>query len=226
ATIPTSNGLSRVDERHQGKLRTPAKDLWINVSSYLPESSGAVVVIHGYWVGPDNEDGWGYIDATIYQAFHLCKALLLIMLLLSFAQSMAEPKIILWEDGWGTIQEGFAKLVQLVDGKHSDPFSSDEYMKYYTYPLNYFLVPIYVIGCLIYVKRIYESSLLAISFTNLNRVTYNMCVQRPPYDYTGKLYDNYKILIEGYMTSTVRQFLYILYFVFRKLNVVQLICTA
>ncbi|KAK1292331.1 hypothetical protein QJS10_CPB17g01387 [Acorus calamus] len=32
--------------------------------------SGIHSTISGYWIGPDVEDGWGYVKASISQIFH------------------------------------------------------------------------------------------------------------------------------------------------------------
>lgn len=40
---------------------------WEPVSFRLNVSAGKQTVICGYWVGPDVEDGWGYVDAFVNQ---------------------------------------------------------------------------------------------------------------------------------------------------------------
>lgn len=35
------------------------------VSCNLNASSSTRIVIMGYWVGPDDDDGWGYVEASI-----------------------------------------------------------------------------------------------------------------------------------------------------------------
>lgn len=38
------------------------------------------------------------------------------------------------EEGWPVIQEGVDKLIKGIEGDNSQSFSSEDYMRYYTYP--------------------------------------------------------------------------------------------
>ncbi|XP_043711132.1 uncharacterized protein LOC122660023 [Telopea speciosissima] len=41
----------------------------VTISKLLDPMSNNSVMISGYWVGPDIEDGWGYIEAFVSQTF-------------------------------------------------------------------------------------------------------------------------------------------------------------
>lgn len=45
----------------------PARQIWEPVSFHLNVSAGTQTVICGYWVGPDIEDGWGFVNAFVNQ---------------------------------------------------------------------------------------------------------------------------------------------------------------
>lgn len=58
-------------------------------------------------------------------------------------------KCLKFEEGWPVMQEGIKKVVELVEGVRSYQFNSEEYMRFYMYPL--FLFPIWAFsefGCL------------------------------------------------------------------------------
>lgn len=44
-------------------ISSPATS-WLTLKSGVHE-----VVISGYWMGPDIEDGWGYVEAVVYRTF-------------------------------------------------------------------------------------------------------------------------------------------------------------
>lgn len=46
-------------------ISSPATS-WLTLKSGVHE-----VVISGYWMGPDIEDGWGYVEAVVYRTFWL-----------------------------------------------------------------------------------------------------------------------------------------------------------
>nr|CAD1828431.1 unnamed protein product [Ananas comosus var. bracteatus] len=46
-------------------LVRPDQQCRISVSRCLTSISGMSTVIFGYWIGPDIEDGWGYVEATL-----------------------------------------------------------------------------------------------------------------------------------------------------------------
>ncbi|KAF5177369.1 Cullin-1 [Thalictrum thalictroides] len=52
-----------LSQRHHVKLRAQTEQVQ-DSNRDQTMSSGENVVIQGYWVGPDIEDGWGYIEAT------------------------------------------------------------------------------------------------------------------------------------------------------------------
>ncbi|KAJ9681940.1 hypothetical protein PVL29_018029 [Vitis rotundifolia] len=43
----------------------PGRRFWEPVSLHLNVSAGTQTVICGYWVGPDIEDGWGFVNAFV-----------------------------------------------------------------------------------------------------------------------------------------------------------------
>ncbi|KAL6324090.1 hypothetical protein AAG906_006361 [Vitis piasezkii] len=45
----------------------PGRRFWEPVSLHLNVSAGTETVICGYWVGPDIEDGWGFVNAFVNQ---------------------------------------------------------------------------------------------------------------------------------------------------------------
>ncbi|KAM2240805.1 hypothetical protein PS2_010378 [Malus domestica] len=57
--IPSSNRSC------QDHLRTPSKPLLKIMSCYRNVHSCSHTIIFGYWVGPDIDDGWGYVEAFI-----------------------------------------------------------------------------------------------------------------------------------------------------------------
>lgn len=55
---------------HGANLPIPCRDVSAPVSSLFTLTSVVdKVVICGYWMGPESEDGWGYVEATVYKAF-------------------------------------------------------------------------------------------------------------------------------------------------------------
>ena len=47
-------------------------------------------------------------------------------------------KALTFEEGWPILQEAINKLIDTLEGVSTHQFTSDEYMKYYSYPLNLF----------------------------------------------------------------------------------------
>ncbi|XP_057962959.1 uncharacterized protein LOC131154296 [Malania oleifera] len=45
----------------------PSRHLYGLVSCCFNVSNGTNIVIYGYWVGPDFEDGWGFVEAFVNQ---------------------------------------------------------------------------------------------------------------------------------------------------------------
>ncbi|CDP15497.1 unnamed protein product [Coffea canephora] len=39
------------------------------ISHYFNVSSSAHVIISGFWVGPDIEDGWGFVEAFVHRIY-------------------------------------------------------------------------------------------------------------------------------------------------------------
>ena len=65
-------------------------------------------------------------------------------------------------------------------------------------------------------KKVLDVSAMAFLDFDHHRTIYNMCTQRPPYDYSQQLYDKYKEAFEEYIRSTVRKphLMFLLYAVF------------
>lgn len=51
----------------------PGRRFWEPVSLHLNVSAGTETVICGYWVGPDIEDGWGFVNAFVNQILWFLK---------------------------------------------------------------------------------------------------------------------------------------------------------
>ncbi|PON81675.1 hypothetical protein TorRG33x02_224940 [Trema orientale] len=46
-------------------ILTPYRRPWEIVSCHMDEDSCTHMIIAGYWVGPDVDDGWGYVEAFV-----------------------------------------------------------------------------------------------------------------------------------------------------------------
>ena len=69
---PITSGRSISSVERWSRLpheRAPARRFWEPepVSFQLNVSAGTQSVICGYWVGPDIEDGWGFVNAFVNQ---------------------------------------------------------------------------------------------------------------------------------------------------------------
>ncbi|XP_042517014.1 uncharacterized protein LOC122091225 [Macadamia integrifolia] len=50
-------------------LTASSRHCCVTISELLDPMFSNSVVLYGYWVGPDIEDGWGYIEAFVSQTF-------------------------------------------------------------------------------------------------------------------------------------------------------------
>ncbi|KAK9161512.1 hypothetical protein Syun_007853 [Stephania yunnanensis] len=64
----SSRGLCNEDRRRFNDLTKPFR-LTCSSKKHLFVSSGMTIVISGYWVGPEVEDGCGYTEAIVVQVF-------------------------------------------------------------------------------------------------------------------------------------------------------------
>ncbi|KAF6136001.1 hypothetical protein GIB67_006893 [Kingdonia uniflora] len=60
-------GKFNVNQRHKLSRTTPTKCLHRPFSIQDSVFCMNIVTICGYWDGPDNEDGWGYVEAVVGQ---------------------------------------------------------------------------------------------------------------------------------------------------------------
>ncbi|GMY21655.1 hypothetical protein FCV25MIE_16896 [Fagus crenata] len=65
AICNANKGILSVNRSHQHHLITPSRCLSEIISCSL--NSCTHMVIAGYWVGPDLDDGWGFVEAFVNQ---------------------------------------------------------------------------------------------------------------------------------------------------------------
>ncbi|XP_010259680.1 PREDICTED: uncharacterized protein LOC104599018 [Nelumbo nucifera] len=56
-----------VDCGHCGLLVASSRHILGSISSHSNVDYSTYTVMYGYWVGPDVEDGWGYVEAFVDQ---------------------------------------------------------------------------------------------------------------------------------------------------------------
>lgn len=61
----TTSEIFSVHWSHHPCLTGTSKQLGETVSCLLDVSSCTHMIITGYWVGPDVDDGWGYVEASV-----------------------------------------------------------------------------------------------------------------------------------------------------------------
>ncbi|KAG2695585.1 hypothetical protein I3760_07G019100 [Carya illinoinensis] len=69
ATCNANSGIWSVSWSHRHHLVTPSRYVY-EIASY-PWNVGYYthMVMAGYWVGPDPDDGWGFVEAFVNQTF-------------------------------------------------------------------------------------------------------------------------------------------------------------
>ncbi|KAJ7977963.1 UDP-N-acetylmuramoylalanine--D-glutamate ligase [Quillaja saponaria] len=70
ASCESNKGVLSTNGNHQNPLVMPSRHLSVFFSRHLDVGSGVHhtdIVISGYWVGPDIDDGWGFMEAFINQ---------------------------------------------------------------------------------------------------------------------------------------------------------------
>ncbi|XP_050143221.1 uncharacterized protein LOC126619013 [Malus sylvestris] len=65
ASSRTNKAMSTSNQSCQDHLRTPSKLLFEIMSCYRNVHSCSHTIIFGFWVGPDIDDGWGYVEAFV-----------------------------------------------------------------------------------------------------------------------------------------------------------------
>ncbi|KAJ8472012.1 hypothetical protein OPV22_026355 [Ensete ventricosum] len=59
-------GMKKAVSRGNHPYRSlPRRKLYVSVMSFDTVNLGTHTTISGYWVGPDTEDGWGYVEAVV-----------------------------------------------------------------------------------------------------------------------------------------------------------------
>ncbi|XP_059644741.1 uncharacterized protein LOC132286425 [Cornus florida] len=64
---PNSSGRGQfsVDRSCHHHIATPSRCFYEPISCHFGASSCIHTVISGFWVGPDPEDGWGFVEAFV-----------------------------------------------------------------------------------------------------------------------------------------------------------------
>lgn len=63
----STNGVVSSLNRSCQHLTTPSKPLFEILYRHMNVHSCSHIIIFGYWVGPDIDDGWGYVEAFVNQ---------------------------------------------------------------------------------------------------------------------------------------------------------------
>lgn len=103
--------------------------------------------------------------------------------------------IIELEEGWSYMMTGVSKIALILEG-NDESFEAEQYMNLYRY------VVLYNFCCLttvLYCMDTDHSGFLCDIYSTI----YNMCVQKPPNDYSEQLYYRYRQLIEDYAEQMV-----------------------
>ncbi|KAF7150854.1 hypothetical protein RHSIM_Rhsim02G0010100 [Rhododendron simsii] len=104
------------------------------------------------------------------------------------ATSETTSKCLKFEEGWPVLQEGIKKLVEIIEGVRSDPFTSEDYMRMYMFSTS-------------------ARMLLKTLNSALIRVVYKICQPDSSGPESEKLYQGYKKTFEDYITAKVLPFL-------------------
>lgn len=67
ASCSLSRGLRSVNQWHRDHSAKLSRNLGDAICCYFGVDSCTDRVIAGFWVGPDDDDGWGYVEAFINQ---------------------------------------------------------------------------------------------------------------------------------------------------------------
>ncbi|XP_056168581.1 uncharacterized protein LOC115694002 isoform X2 [Syzygium oleosum] len=67
ASCSLSRGLRSVNQWHRDHSAILSRNLGDAICCYFGVDSCTDRVIAGFWVGPDVDDGWGYVEAFINQ---------------------------------------------------------------------------------------------------------------------------------------------------------------
>ncbi|KAL3516077.1 hypothetical protein ACH5RR_022979 [Cinchona calisaya] len=62
--VTTNRGICAVN-RSCIHVMILARNICEPISHHFSVSSSALVIISGFWVGPDIEDGWGFVEAVV-----------------------------------------------------------------------------------------------------------------------------------------------------------------
>ncbi|CAL8166369.1 unnamed protein product [Prunus armeniaca] len=65
ASCRTNTGISSLNRSCQDHLLTPSKPHFERMYCCINVDSCRYMIISGYWVGPDVDDGWGYVEAFV-----------------------------------------------------------------------------------------------------------------------------------------------------------------
>lgn len=65
ASCRTNTGISSLNRSCQDHLLTPSKPHFERMYCLINVDSCSYMIISGYWVGPDIDDGWGYVEAFV-----------------------------------------------------------------------------------------------------------------------------------------------------------------
>ncbi|KAK1280385.1 Cullin-1 [Acorus gramineus] len=101
-----------------------------------------------------------------------------------------------WEEGWAIMEEAMMKLTNLLEGFPETQFTSADYMRFYQYFLSCPKQPL-----LLWVPFQFSSYVLGLD--ELRRTAYQMCIQKPPHDYSALLYERFRTSIEDYVADKV-----------------------
>lgn len=114
------------------------------------------------------------------------------------------------EDGWRDMEAGIARLKRILHGVDGTSFTSQEYINLYTYVRSLARrgSPFPSRAIYILLRRAFflhpKTPIWSDLILRCGRMIFNMCTQKPPYDYSEQLYKRYKQALEEYIKSTVR----------------------
>lgn len=113
ASCSTNGVVSSLYRSCQHLLTTPSKPLFEILYRHMNVHSCSHIIIFGYWVGPDIDDGWGYVEAFVNQITwqensFLLLATVLLACLAVYEILMNGPPIVF------LIAVGFHKSIKLV----------------------------------------------------------------------------------------------------------------
>ncbi|KAG6737018.1 hypothetical protein POTOM_060025 [Populus tomentosa] len=107
-----------------------------------------------------------------------------------------------FEEGMVVIQEAVDRAIGIAEGTDNvQGFSSEDYMRYYTYPFRSLSVHSFTIENT--VDSTSGFGYLLAKLTKLSRTIYELSTPNPLGEYSRELYDYYKRIFEEYITSKV-----------------------